>query len=292
MLCAGPVANGSRTPPAATLLQRIDSPTGLRIASLAAAQLYWIDPSSRLLGAVAFNSLMFAGGANILLKGLSLSGIAYAFGLGTLVYASLGWQGWFTVALYFVIGTAVTRLKLKDKEFEGIAEKKGGRRGLGSILGSALAAAACAMLSYVNVFGPLGDEVLRLGFATAFATKLSDTVSSEVGKAFGKTTYLVTNFKIVPRGTEGAVSVEGTAAGVAASALMASVGLALGLIPPNGYGPASCIAGVFIANYVESIIGATLQERPGYEWLTNDVANVMNTSLGALLAMGAFCALS
>jgi len=26
-----------------------------------------------------------------------------------------------------------------------------------------------------------------------------------VGKAYGKTTYLITNFKSVPRGTEGAV---------------------------------------------------------------------------------------
>ena len=261
---------------------------GIRVASLAAAQLYWIDPSSRVLGAVGFNSLLFAAGAEVLLKGLSLSGTAYAFGLGTLVFASLGWQGWIMVALYFVLGTAVTRLKLKDKQLEGIAEKQGGRRGLGSILGSAMAAAVCALLSCTNASGTLGHEVLRLGFAAAFATKLSDTVSSEVGKAYGKITYLVTNFQIVPRGTEGAVSVEGTAAGVAASAVMASVGVALGLIPANVQGNMSCIVGVFVANYVESVIGATLQDRSGFKWLTNDVANIINTSMGALLAMGTY----
>lgn len=36
--------------------------------------------------------------------------------------------------------------------------------------------------------------------------------------------YLVTTFKIVPRGTEGAVSVEGTIAGLLASILLAFVG--------------------------------------------------------------------
>lgn len=40
--------------------------------------------------------------------------------------------------------------------------------------------------------------------------------------------YLVTTFKVVPRGTEGAVSVEGTFAGVLASILLASVGYLMG----------------------------------------------------------------
>lgn len=64
----------------------------------------------------------------------------------------------------------------------------------------------------------------------SFCSKLSDTVSSEVGKAYGKTTYLVTTFQRVPRGTEGAVSLEGTAAGVAAAVLFSGVALAIGQV--------------------------------------------------------------
>ena len=52
-------------------------------------------------------------------------------------------------------------------------------------------------------------------------------VSAVIMQAYGKTTYLITTLKIVPRGTEGAVSLEGTAAGIAAAALFG--GLALGL---------------------------------------------------------------
>lgn len=40
--------------------------------------------------------------------------------------------------------------------------------------------------------------------------------------------YLVTTLKVVPRGTEGAVSVEGTLAGLLASILLASVACLLG----------------------------------------------------------------
>lgn len=40
--------------------------------------------------------------------------------------------------------------------------------------------------------------------------------------------YLVTNFKVVPRGTEGAVSLEGTFAGLLAAITLASAGCLLG----------------------------------------------------------------
>lgn len=47
------------------------------------------------------------------------------------------------------------------------------------------------------------------------------------------TRYLVTTFKVVPRGTEGAVSVEGTLAGIFASILLASVGCYMGQVCLN-----------------------------------------------------------
>lgn len=67
-----------------------------------------------------------------------------------------------------------------------------------------------------------------MGFVASFASKLADTTSSEIGKAYGRTTYLVTTLQRVPRGTEGAVSAEGTAAGVAAAAVVAGMAVALG----------------------------------------------------------------
>lgn len=49
-------------------------------------------------------------------------------------------------------------------------------------------------------------------------------------QAYGKTTYLITTLQLVPRGTEGAVSLEGTMAGLGAAALYAAVALALGQV--------------------------------------------------------------
>lgn len=53
---------------------------------------------------------------------------------------------------------------------------------------------------------------------------------SDVVQAYGKTTYLITNLKLVPRGTEGAVSLEGTLAGLAAAAAYAGIALVIGQV--------------------------------------------------------------
>ena len=85
-------------------------------------------------------------------------------------------------------GTAVTKLKIKQKEAQGVAEKRGGRRGPESVIGSSAAGCVCALLSIYHVGGTAFSELWRLGFVASFCTKLRDTVSSEIGKAFGRTT--------------------------------------------------------------------------------------------------------
>ncbi|KAJ9551512.1 hypothetical protein OSB04_015557 [Centaurea solstitialis] len=181
------------------------------------------------------------------------------------------------------MGTAVTKIKMAQKESQGIAEKKKGRRGPGSVIGSSAAGCVCALLSIYGVGGKPFSRLWELGFVASFCTKLSDTVSSEIGKAYGKTTYLVTTFKVVPRGTEGAVSVEGTLAGVVASILLASVGCIMGEIKVAE--AVICVLSSQIANFGESIIGAELQEKEGFKWLNNDAVNVINISLGSILAI-------
>ncbi|KAL7087483.1 hypothetical protein ACP275_13G070500 [Erythranthe tilingii] len=229
------------------------------------------------------NVLIFLIGSPILVSGLSLSGIAAAFLLGTLTWRAFGSSGFLLVATYFVIGTAVTKVKMAQKEAQGVAEKRRGRRGPGSVIGSSAAGCVCAALLIYGVGGEPFTSLWQLGFVASFCTKLSDTVSSEIGKAYGKTTYLVTTFKIVPRGTEGAVSVEGTFAGILASILLASVGCFMGQI--NVGEAVVCVIASQIANLGESIIGATFQEKEGLQWLNNDVVNVINISMGSILAV-------
>lgn len=217
------------------------------------------------------------------MSGLSFPGIAAAFLLGTLTWRAFGSSGFLLVASYFVIGTLATKVKMAQKEAQGVAEKRKGRRGPGSVIGSSAAGCVCAFLSIYGVGGAAFTHLCELGFVASFCTKLSDTVSSEIGKAYGKTTYLVTTFKIVPRGTEGAISAEGTIAGLLASILLASVGCILSEISLSE--AIICVVAAQIANFGESIIGAAFQEKEGFRWLNNDAVNVINISMGSILAV-------
>jgi uncharacterized protein (TIGR00297 family) len=212
-------------------------------------------------------------------KLLTPMGYLHAWVLGVIVWGSLEWRGYLIVLFYFLVGSTVTRIGLARKEAEGIAEKRAGVRGPENVWGSALAGAICAILS---LFAPSPwHYLLILAYVASFSTKLADTTASEVGKAYGKTTYLITNFKSVPRGTEGAVSLEGTIAGLVAATAIALLGWGIGAI--DLIGVLWCVIAAFIATNIESLIGATLQTR--FLWLTNELVNVINTVIGAIVAI-------
>ena len=199
--------------------------------------------------------------------------------LGILVWGTLGWRGYLVVIFYFIVGSGLTFVRMEQKEAEGIAEERSGKRGAGNVWGSALTATVCAI---ATLFCPSPlKELFILGYVASFCTKLSDTTASEVGKAYGKTTYLITTLKPVPRGTEGAVSLEGTVAGIAGSIVLAIIAWGIGMISPLGV--LWCAIAAFIATTIESLIGATLESQ--FDWLTNDLVNLINTVIGAISAM-------
>lgn len=240
------------------------------------------------------NSWLIAVGLNAVLLGivwlapkklLTPAGILNAWLLGVLIWGTLGLRGYAVVCAYFIVGSAVTRIGMAQKEAEGIAEKRSGARGPENVWGSAFTAALCAVA--IGIINWQGSEtvflssLLILGYVASFCTKLSDTCASEVGKAYGKRTFLITTLQSVPRGTEGAVSLEGTLAGIFASVVLAMLGWGVGLI--DVWGIIWCVLAAFIATNLESVIGATLQSR--WQWLTNELVNVLNTLIGAAAAM-------
>ncbi|MBE9197991.1 MULTISPECIES: TIGR00297 family protein [unclassified Nodularia (in: cyanobacteria)] len=260
--------------------------------------LSFIDSANPWLVAIGLNTILLGLVWIAPKQLLTPAGIFHAWLLGVLIWVTLGWQGYLVVGFYFLVGSGVTRIGMAQKEAAGIAEKRSGARGPENVWGSALTGALCALgVGILNSglvpstqslvpFGfahgqPSPQILLLLGYVASFSTKLSDTTASEVGKAYGKRTFLITTLQPVSRGTEGAVSLEGTVAGVVASIAIACVGWAVGLI--DLFGIAWCILAAFIATNLESVIGATLQSK--YDWLTNEVVNIFNTLIGAIAAM-------
>lgn len=212
-------------------------------------------------------------------KLLTPAGYLHAWGLGVVVWGTLGWQGYTIVLFYFLVGSAVTRIGMAQKEAAGIAEARSGQRGPANVWGSALTGIICAIGTLF--VGSTLRELLMLGYVASFSTKLSDTTASEVGKAYGKRTFLITTWQPVPPGREGAVSLEGTLGGIVASIAIALLAWGIGTI--SLLGVLWCAIAATIATNLESLIGATLQSRWG--WLTNEVVNGINTTIGAIAAI-------
>ncbi len=212
-------------------------------------------------------------------KLLTFMGYLHAWVLGVIVWGCLQWQGYVIVMFYFLVGSSITKVGMAQKEAEGIAEKRSGVRGPENVWGSALIGTICAIAFYFS--SPFWQPFWLLGYVASFATKLSDTCASEIGKAYGKSTFLITTLKPVPRGTEGAISLEGTLAGIVASVAIAFLAWGINMI--DGVGVLICILAAFIATNLESLVGATVQNQ--FDWLTNEVVNIINTFFGAIIAI-------
>ena len=229
------------------------------------------------LWALLINAVLIAFAQRLPL--LTRAGWIHAGVLGTLLLGSLDWPGWWAVVLYLALGSLVTRLGFRRKQEQGLAEARGGRRGPENVWGSAATGAALAVLTVLPT-APVA--LLQLGFAASFAAKLADTCGSEIGKRWGRHTVLITSLKPVPPGTEGAISVEGTAASLLGSAVMAALMLRLGLLSDGACWLLVTLVGL-VATLLESWIGAALQQR--WRWLSNELVNAIQTLLAAVLAM-------
>ncbi len=138
----------------------------------------------------------------------ALSGVL----IGATITTALGLPYLALLVVFFLLGSAATRLGYARKAARGIAQERGGVRGWRHAWANGGVPAFLALMAGLAP-GGLRD-LLILAYAAAVATAAADTTSSEVGKAYGRRTILITTFRPVPPGTEGAVSLEGTLGGL------------------------------------------------------------------------------
>ncbi|GJQ11573.1 hypothetical protein GpartN1_g3364.t1 [Galdieria partita] len=213
---------------------------------------------------------------------LTRSGLLHAYLLGLLLWCCLGFGGWSTCALFLILGSLCTRIGRHIKEEKGIAEKRGGARGPENVWGAAGSSAVCALLYGILTFcGVAKLSLLQLAFVASLSSKMADTASSEIGKAYGKRTFLVSNWKPVAAGTDGAISLEGSLAGILGALILSCWAWIVGCISFQGIFVTTIAS--LIANYAESVIGANFQSK----WqISNECVNAVMTFTSALVAFG------
>ena len=239
------------------------SVTGARDAVLAA--LPWALGVNAITGWLGYRA-----------KTVSRSGAIAGALIGSIIYAGGGAAAWALLLIVFIAASAASRLGLARKEQLGIAEERGGRRGAGNAIANVGVAAAAAIAAVTTPYAPAALVAL----VAALAAGGSDTVASEIGKVWGRSTFLVTTFSRVKPGTPGAMSLEGTLAGLVAAFALATTAAALGLIPQSA--TLAIVVAATAGALVESALGATL-EGPGI--LNNDMLNFINTAVAAAVAL-------
>ncbi|HEY0370645.1 MAG TPA: DUF92 domain-containing protein [Thermoanaerobaculia bacterium] len=232
--------------------------------------------------------------AGYYLRSVSFSGAVGGWFLGTTLILGAGWPMYVALLAFFLIGTATTKLGYSRKAKLGLAQESGGRRGFSHAFSNVGVAAICAIavsrLSRTDV-DPIDWMTLAylMGIA-ALATATADTTASEIGQLIGRRAFLPLTLKRVPVGTEGAISVEGTLAGLAGGfvvALASVRAMHYGLdLDPGWIAIALVTASAFLGSYLESIAGSWNRKRiasQGVEPVPNGVLNFFNTAAGALL---------
>jgi uncharacterized protein (TIGR00297 family) len=241
-------------------------------ASALASNLPYLPRRMALAAAV---NLVFALVA-LRLKTVSHSGAAAGFVLGWLVYLGWGWRSFLILFSFFLLGSLATRLGYRAKERRGIAQRHGGARSWREALANVSPGAFFAPL----VITTHQEHAFLVALVAAFAEAAGDTASSEIGQWLSSRAYLITTLEPVPSGENGGVSWAGTLAGLLASALIAALGLLLGL---TGLGGAAIAGAAAVAgNLLDSLLGATLEQRG---LVTNGVVNFAATSLAGALAL-------
>ena len=165
---------------------------------------------------------------------------------------------------------------LHRKTLLGIAEERGGRRGAGNAIANTGIAAIAALLAALSY----GREAGLIAMTAALVAGASDTIASEIGKAWGTRTWALLPPRLVRAGTSGAMSLEGTAAGLLGAASLGALAIGLGLVPHSALLPV--VAGSTAGALVESLLAASF-EAPGI--LNNDALNFINTALAAYVAV-------
>ena len=248
-------------------------------ASISPAVLWWTLGLSTALGLLAW---------------LARAGTPAAAATGALLTASLmfstastpfaPWRTALVPLLAFMVITSVaTRFGRARKERLGTAEAKHGR-------GAAQVAANLGLAALVALpraqewlidsrwFGvtALAPIPILAPILAALAEAAADTVSSELGQVLGGRPWMLTTLRRVDPGTDGAISLAGTLAGIVAAAVVAASGV-WALHGDTQLFLLSWAGGVF-GLFFDSLLGATVERAV---WLNNDAVNFLSTASAA-----------
>jgi len=245
-------------------------------------------------------------------KSLSSSGAVAALVVGG-VNMLYGFRYGSTLVAFYLSSSKLTKYKAEVKKAIEEDYKEGGQRDWTQVLANSLMGTCAAMGLWLRVgwrdpcFDSRADPIataLLGAFLGHFACCNGDTWASEVGTLSRRLPRLITTFKEVPKGTNGGVSLLGTAASAAGGAFIGLYFLLSSLPTTNSChveGPHNSMAVLlaqwkavplgltagFFGSMVDSLLGATLQYS-GYCTVRKKVVSHPGPSVQHIAGVGLF----
>lgn len=274
---------------------------GIVLVGMTVLAVRLILPLGARFPALSLGSLGVSLGFALLVRMLRSATTAGALCGGMICFLITYWTGSFAesilrsgltpLILLFVLTFVSTRAGRSKKARTGLAESRRGRNAAQVIANLSVAALSVSSLTsnavsrwmgYCCVSGIVDvwvAAVVKIMCLAALVEATADTVSSELGQAFGCDPVLMVGLRRVEPGTDGAVTLLGSWAGIAGGVLVALAGgwsmhLAAGAIF-TALGAGVC--GLFF----DSLLGATVERRG---WIGNDLVNFTSTLFAAVSA--------
>jgi uncharacterized protein (TIGR00297 family) len=213
------------------------------------------------------------------LRGVTTSGAVAGWCAALLLWLRGGWLMFAVLMGVFLMTLAATRFRASRKLGPDAAERRVGRD-------AGQVAANLGVAALLAAVAPMYWHVSALACMCEVA---ADTVSSEIGQAIGGRPLLITTFRRVEPGANGAISLWGTVVGIGAAAAIAVLAMLVRyfsfgriFIPSDVRAIGVLIAAAMIGMFFDSLLGATLERRGA---LDNNSVNFAGTAMAAFAAV-------
>lgn len=235
------------------------------------------------------------------LRFLSESGAVSTFILGTVVFGIGGWKFSVPILAFFILSSLLSKVGKQQKQKLALTYQKSSRRDLGQVIANGGIAGMLVIFWNFN-----HAEWIFYLYLASLAAVTADTWATEIG-FFSKTPpRFILNFKPVPSGTSGGLTILGTTASMLGAALIALSGWLMADAQKfhSGIFLAIVFAGLG-ASLFDSLLGATIQAHfkcpkcqkitekkihcdsnktihySGWAWIDNDIVNMLAAIFGA-----------
>jgi uncharacterized protein (TIGR00297 family) len=208
------------------------------------------------------------------LRFLSLNGSVATFLLGTVIFGIGGWAFSLPILTFFVLSSLLSKLGGHKKKKRDQTFQKSSQRDMWQV-----AANGGLPFVLVLIWNFYRVDFIFYLYLAALSAVTADTWGTEIGFFSKKRPRFILNFKEVPSGTSGGITLLGTFGGAFGAMLIALVGwlshqprisIDIFLI---------IIASGVLASVVDSILGATIQAQfqcPGCQKITEKILHCNN----------------